>query len=117
MSIYATNDEIHEQIASNKGWRDVCRYAEEQGGPLAELCETGIFEPAKELYSQIRMLRAPDDPTVTATLRGLQVFIRKMHADDPVLITDGMSNTQQTTQEQALSPMQKKILESWAGYP
>lgn len=95
MSIYATNGDAQEQFASNKGWGDFCRWADEVSDPtLNQLCSYGMAEPASLIARMIRdsLDNVPPVDTVRKTAVMLLDFCEAIEKDDPVIITDGLSD-------------------------
>ena len=98
MSIYLEIDaEEPEQIASNKGWGDVCRWVETLPANcvnLYHLCEHGYEENVKAVREQIKLGREIADPSMSlaSILDNLEALLDKSAKDATIIcITNGMS--------------------------
>ena len=89
MSVYAAFDEgPGVQVASNKGWGDICRLINIYGGRYSkQLAATGVCEHMGLLVDELRELMAHASESEESTLEGL---IEALEGQELVLITDGM---------------------------
>lgn len=95
MSIYITFDETAgEQVASNKGWGDFCRWVEtlKGDGPLDTLTVNGECSGISNLVTDLSdslTSSPPEDPTVLTTAKGLLDLLSRDQGQEIVLVTDG----------------------------
>lgn len=92
MSIYATFDENPgEQIASNKGWGDFCRWGQTVGGVIGTLANTGEAK-VEPLLAALESENTPADVSgLNDTVAGFVNLLKNNASESHVFITDGMS--------------------------
>lgn len=95
MSIYAALDgEIAEQVATNKGWGDFCRWVESiEADGLGQLTTDGLAEDLGGLAAELESALADNEPgaDVASVGKTLLEIIQGRGDAEVLTITDGLA--------------------------
>ena len=101
----AIDDGASDEVATNRGWGDFCRWAETLGverfHDIVHLTERGWSEPADEFVRQLRAAVAESPPDAgTAVVAACVIeLLSSVGADAVVLVTNGMTSADDDDQD------------------